>query len=152
MFPHAVHQRGFTIVELLVVLVIMGFLLAFSVVGVTRYAAYQTLSAEATEVYGFVRETREKTLADADAVFGVHIATSTITRFRGPVYDPATSTNETLTLDTVTLTPALATTNNTIYFQRLTGAPSATGTIAVQHTETGELQTIFIHASGVVTN
>lgn len=146
------YHRGFTIVELLVVLVIIGFLLAFSVAGIMRYAAYQSLSAEATEVYGFVRETREQTLADADTVFGIHIATSSITRFRGPVYDPATSTNVTLTLDTVTLASSLATTSSTLHFQRLTGAPSATGTIAVQHVETGDTQEIVIHASGMVTN
>lgn len=147
-----VNQIGFTIVELLVVMVIIGFLLAFSVTGIARYAAYQTLSAETTAVYGFVRETRERTLADGDGVFGIYIATSSITRFRGPVYDPATSTNETLLVDTVSLSAGLATTSNAIHFSRLTGAPTATGTISVEHRETGATQTIFIHSSGVVTN
>lgn len=145
------HQKGFTLTELLVVLFVMGVIAALSVVSFKDFNERQTLRVASQDVYTALIDARGDTLAsENDSVYGVHIDANQIVRFVGASYDPNSASNATSTL----LAPVAATSSLTggsadIVFARLTGKASATGTIML-HTNGEATTTITINASGLI--
>jgi prepilin-type N-terminal cleavage/methylation domain-containing protein len=145
-------QRGFTLVEILVVLTIL------IIIGVFSYSTFRGIyqaSARrivAEEVADALREARNNTIGSkSDTVYGVRVATSSVTRFSGLLYTPGHASNTVYTFSGgVTATGTIVSQGTNIVFALLTGTPSATGTILIQNGDRTSTTTISIGATGLI--
>lgn len=143
-------RGGFTLVEIIVVIAILGVIATISVAAFVNMNKSSMLRAARDEVYGALSFARERTLAsENDMVYGVHLSTSSVTRFEGNTYTAGSASNVVYSFGAmVSATSTLITQNPNIIFRRLTGVPSATGTIFIYNGES--TTTVQIHGSGLV--
>ncbi len=114
--------------------------------------ASSALRVATQEVYTALIDARNSTLASQDdTVYGVHISTTTVTWFAGGTYNPADPANQTYRFEEeVTATGTLALAEANIIFERLTGIPSASGTIILENVTKTSSSTVTIHGSGLI--
>ena len=144
-------RAGFTLIEIVVVLGLLAIIILFSVGEIRDYAATQQLQVAEQELVSFVRETRQRTLAaETSSQFGLRFATSSVTRFEGAAYTDDPSSHTTHTFPGATLTSPLISSDTDLVFSRLTGIPSATGTISVQHVHTGAVRELRLTDAGLL--
>lgn len=143
-------KYGFTLVEIIVVIAILALVATISVVTFMNMHRDATLRATASDVYESFTNARERTLAsENDTVYGVHLATSSITRFVGNTYSAGHASNTVFTFENiVSATGTLVMQNANIIFERLTGKPSATGTLYIRNGVS--TSTVTIHGSGLI--
>lgn len=150
---YGIHSdRGLSYTELLVVIAVMA-ILATVLVGVFRNMnEASALRVSAQEVDTVLRAAQNNTLASNDStVYGVHIDTDAVTLFVGQTYDPLSASNTVYVFQgTVVATTSLTGGVNDVVFARLTGYPSATGTIEVSNSGHTATNTITIHGTGLV--
>ncbi len=145
-------QRGFTLVEILVAVAILVIITTFSV---TAFRNIYLRSAEriaGAEIADALREARTNSIGSkGNAIYGVHISTSTVTRFVGSTYVAGNASNTVYSFDGGALaTGTLVTSGTSITFSRLTGTPSATGTIYVVDMDGTSTTTITIESTGLI--
>jgi len=152
MYQTFLTKKGFTLLEILIVLAILASILGISLQVLQNLYQDSALKAGASEVYGALVSARSDTLsAQNDMVYGVRISTSTVTRFSGVTYTPGNSTNKVYAFEKgVLATSSLIASGTNIIFERLTGQPSATGTIYIRDIQGAGTTTIVIHASGLI--
>lgn len=151
MICNSKYKNGFTLIELLVVVVIVGLLITATVTSLIEYRDVQVAKASVAEVVSVIKETRQKTVAAETATqFGVHVASSSLTVFEGSVYDVSNSTNEIFSIPGMSLFAQLSDGSNTLIFTRLTGEPSATGTIDIGYSRLNSTTTITIREAGLI--
>lgn len=148
-----VHARkGFTLVEVLVVMAIMLILTLISVQGLQTFAYRTGYISAARTVFGALEEAQARTLAsDGSLAYGVHFETDSVTIFQGSTYTAGTVTNDVRTLPARTSIDniALVGGTNNIIFTRLTGTTSSSGTVRVIVTSNSSLsRTITIYKTG----
>ena len=144
--------RGFTFVELLVVMAVIGIIATISTA--TFRAMYQkaTLESGTSEVFDALTDARAKTLASqGSSVYGVHFSSTTVTRFVGDTYTSGASTNSVYTFESSILaTSSIISAGGNVLFSRLTGISNATGTIYVYDSSGAGTTTVIIHGSGLI--
>ena len=144
-------NSGFTFIEVLVVIAVLGILATITVSSFSDYAARQQHSSEINDVIRSVIEQRSRALAALnDTEHGVYASTSIITMFEGTTYSAGTGTNRSVTLLYTTATSSFS--NGLLYisFAKITGEPSATGTIQLYSQRLQSTATITIYASGLI--
>lgn len=149
------HKRtqpaGFTLVELLVVFFLFALIASLVFRWFLEYVAAQQLEAGVVEVTSLLREARQKTLAaEGDVAHGVHFATTSVTSYSGPAYDPADPDNEVTEFEGLTISPSLTAGTSSVSFRRLSGGASATGTILFTSRQTGATSTLTILGTGII--
>lgn len=145
-------QKGLTFVEALVVMAIIAILAVFVVSVFQNMNTTSALRVSTQEVYTSLLEARNNTLAsNDDTIFGVHIEEEEMILFTGATYS-STSPSSTVyaLLRGVTATSSLTGGAIDIVFQRLTGFPSATGTITLFSETQNASTTLTIYGSGLV--
>lgn len=144
--------HGFTFIELLVVMAVMSIIFMISFLGFQNLRNSAALRAAGTEVYGALTSAREKTLASQeDSVYGVRIASTSVTRFAGVSYSTTSPTNSTYVFESgVTATGTLVANRTDVVFRRLTGEATATGTVYLRNVEGTGTTTIRIDMSGLI--
>jgi len=144
--------RGFSLIEILVVIAIIGLLGALSAVGFKSMYESATLRAGAGEVFGALTTARAKTLAsDGDQVHGVHISHTEVTRFEGDTYISGASENKVYAFEGgIRATSTLISAGGIVLFERLTGKPNTTAIIYVYDIFRSATTTIILHGSGLV--
>lgn len=121
------HRRGFTLIETLVVVGIIAFISSISLISISSLSRREALSANSAALATRLRDARARTLASVGGMqYGVAVATTSITFFRGSTYDPASTTNDVFDLSVYV---HASTTLGTVVFERITGNASASGTI-----------------------
>jgi prepilin-type N-terminal cleavage/methylation domain-containing protein len=147
-------MRGFTLIELLVVVAVIGILAAIGTTSFMGLRERQALSQGAEEVRTFLLRARARTLAaENDSVFGLHLASSAITVFRGVTYDAGATDNETHTLDPIVTISAYALAGGgaNVVFDKRTGATSDSGTITLSLvSDVTETATVTISTTGLI--
>jgi len=145
-------KRGFTFVELLVVMAIMTALAAIIFTSFRNYALRQSLSSFSSQLRNDFIESRHKTVASFDGTsYGIWIGTTSLALFASSTYTPGDPTLEYRLYDTgVTATSSLSDGSGLVYFSRITGVPSATGTISIIENLTGASTTITIYGTGLI--
>lgn len=146
-------QQGFTYIEILVVLAVLMIVATLSSVSFQHMQSKAAREAGANELFNALNDARTKTLAhEQSSVYGVHVSSTTITRFMGSTFIPGASGNKVYVFEhtmraTSTLFDASGTTT---VFTRLTGVPSVSGTIYVYDENGTGTSTIVLHKSGLV--
>ncbi|MDQ3245204.1 MAG: prepilin-type N-terminal cleavage/methylation domain-containing protein [bacterium] len=143
-------NKGMTLVEILLVLSILVVLLIVVLPNFARFRSSQVLSATVSDILSSLDKARSQSLNSLDSSeYGVHFDSNQIVIFKGIVYSALTATNEIIpisspaSLSTITL----ASGGSDVYFARLSGAPSTTGTVVV--TVSSLTKTITIGATGI---
>lgn len=146
------YLKGFTLIEILVVIAISAIIAVTSVVGFQALYQSSTLRAGSVEVFGALTSARTNTLASqGGTVFGVHISSTTVTRFEGSTFVLGNATNKVYEFEGgVTATGTLVTSGASIIFTRLTGETSPGGTLYIHDSEGTSTTTIAVHPSGLV--
>lgn len=145
------NTTGFTFVELLVVVALFGIVATISIVGFQNFARFQQYNQAVSEVVAMLTQARMNARsAVADESHGIKFAPSTLTQFVGDTFVVGDPRNIVATYGSVTFTYALTNGVDEVVFQKLTGLPSATGTITVSGTAFTDATVIEITGTGVV--
>ncbi len=148
-YKYQVHKRGFTLLELVLVIALAAAVATWSLSGIIRYAAHQEIDRAVTEIITLTNETRQRTIAaETDTQFGLRFATSTVTRFEGVDFDEEAPSNVVLPLANVELQIDFSDDSNQIVFSRLRGVSSATGTVTVTHSRSDREVLLEVLPSG----
>jgi len=144
-------MRGFSIIELLVVISIFALIVGFAVVGFQNYARYQEFEYSATETAALIEQARvDSRSAIGNVSHGVFIQPSSITVFAGNVYDSMDVTNQITTFNNVRFEHSLSDAGDVVIFSQLKGLPSATGTISIIDDSLPATTTLSVTLSGIV--
>lgn len=142
------YKKGITIIELLIVLAVIGIMLGVATPQFYKMRENQVLKSAVQNVLSSVDKARSQTLASLNSSqYGVHFETEKIIIFTGISFVPNAASNETInitapaTISNVALGAGSPTTGS-IYFNRLSGSPSTTGTITISTTNYSKTITI----------
>lgn len=125
-------NRGFTLVEILAVVGILVILSAISIQVFNRYKERQSLDLNAQMISESLREARSQTLDSLEgSSYGVHLATSTITLFKGVTFDSLDPENKTRELVSPVIIVSSTVPGDVVVFERLTGATLNSGSLFV---------------------
>ncbi len=150
MYTHT-KEAGFSFVELFIVMGIVAIVATIGAGAIRDYADAQQLQAAEQTLVNLFRDTRQKTLsAETDTQFGLFIATSSVTRYMGEDYTTASGTYEQFDLPGVALQATTSAVGDEVRFTRLTGDPSATGTIMIRHLRSDTARTLRISDVGLL--
>jgi len=141
---------GFTLVELLVVIAVILLIVGFIFSGLLNYGYQQSFIAQVTDLQLLVSEARQRTMtAETNQNFGVRFEVDRLIVFDG-LYSPTSTSQRVYVFNGVSISPNLTNATNTITFSRLTGNPSATGTILVTDGRTNSTSSIHINQNGLI--
>jgi prepilin-type N-terminal cleavage/methylation domain-containing protein len=145
------HRFGFTVVELIIVVAIVSIIIGVLVTSFRDYANYQSFQATTAEVTAVLTEVQANAkVALNDEHHGFVIASDRIILFQGITYNPIDPANEVVVFSNVTLTPTFTGGVSEVRLNKVTGIPSATGTIAVTGVQYGATKTITLNDAGVL--
>lgn len=139
--------------ELIIVVAVAGILTAI----VSNSFGTAQLRKKQDGIVQAIASHLEKQKADTQAgkggiAYGVKFATTTYVLYRGTSYNPSTTTNQEIAIDSdFLLTETIANTNNVIYFSKLNGSANETATITISH-KTGKVPSrdVVVEATGNV--
>ena len=147
-------KAGFTAVELLVVLSIVFIMASMAIPAFSRIINFTSIEGQAESIRSHIERARIFTLASKNnSSFGVIFSTTTARVFQGTTFVSASSSDQVMTLDTKESLININFSNggNTIYFNKISGEPNATGTITVTAVANDlDRRTIVIYQTGVV--
>lgn len=146
-------SQGFTIAETLICLIILLLLLTFGFMTFGRARKNKTLDTVADGVNFTLDQARTAALTGRDNnSFGIYFTSSSFILFDGTSYNALSKNNKITNLPSGwSLSTSTGLTNNSLYFQRLTGVPSATNTITVYRTDEPTLsRQITIGSDGAI--
>jgi prepilin-type N-terminal cleavage/methylation domain-containing protein len=147
----SITAKGFTLVELLVVFSILVIIVSLTMIGFRNYAGFQQYNQAVNDVVFVLNEARlSARSAKGDEAHGVKVTTDSLTQFVGDAFTSGDPENITSSYELVTLTHDLAGGVDEIRFEKLTGLPSATGTITIVGTAFEATTTIEVTGTGVV--
>jgi Tfp pilus assembly protein FimT len=141
-------QKGITLIEILMVLSILIILLVVSLPQFTKIRENQVLKTATNDVISVLNKAHSQTLSSVDSSeYGVHLQSDRVIIFKGKIFSAGTETNETIlivspaSISNVTL-GGVSGTSGDVYFNRLSGAPSSTGTITISNSSMSKIITI----------
>jgi prepilin-type N-terminal cleavage/methylation domain-containing protein len=144
-------KAGFTLVEILVVITIIVIIAAVSMVGFRNYASFQQFNQAASDVQFVIAKAQQQARsAEGDTSHGIKFTPTSTTAFRGVAFVFSHPQNVLFEHRLVTLQYDLTGGTDVLVFSRLTGLPSATGTVTVVGTRYAATTTIEITATGVI--
>jgi prepilin-type N-terminal cleavage/methylation domain-containing protein len=144
-----VTNKGFSVIELLATIAILGLLFALSLVSFSRFNRREAVSANASALAASLRDARARTLASvAGSQYGVKVDADRFTFFQGSAFSSSTKTN----ISYMYASGVKASSSiSTLVFERVTGNSSASGTIDVyQASSPGALKRVKVQTTGLV--
>jgi prepilin-type N-terminal cleavage/methylation domain-containing protein len=143
-------SKGFTVVEIVVVIAVLVMLSAVAMIGFQNYAAYQRFDQSVAGVAAKLRETVVSARSSTGGTaHGVLVSPHSLTTFTGSTYNSMSPTNVLYDFSYVTLTPSFSDSGTLVVFENVTGLPSATGTILVVGQNDSGTNTLTISAGGI---
>lgn len=145
-------HKGFTLIEVLVVIGILVVLIGVSLTAFIKNSSKSNLDKEAKIILSYINNAREQTISSSDnSEYGVYFASTSVTVFKGKVYPASTSTIYEISAPSVSIF-SFSLTGNTdrFYFKKITGEPSATGTIVIRNSANNMIQTITVKPTGII--
>ncbi len=130
-------RKGFSLIEILIVIAVLAVVGAVVLPQFAKIKENQVLKSAVQETLSSLDKARANTLASLNSyTYGIHFQSDRVIIFRGTTYSSGDSNNETVSIvspaaiSDVTLS-GVSGTSGDVYFTRLTGAPSKTGTITI---------------------
>ncbi len=139
------YKKGITLIEILIVLAVIAILIAVVVPQFSRMRENQTIKNAVVDVISTISRARSSTLASIDSSeYGVHFESNQVIIFKGTSYSAVDPENETIDITSPASISAITLSGGStdLYFSRLTGAPSKTGTITISSTNFSKIVTI----------
>jgi type II secretory pathway pseudopilin PulG len=129
------HTRGFSILETMIVVAITIVIASIGTYAFTTLRTHKQLEVAADALRARLEEARTYAMSGkGGTTYGVSFATSTYTLYSGSTYSAGAAGNVVTTLPSpVTLSRSLSGGASTILFARITGLPSATGTLTLNN-------------------
>lgn len=141
-------MRGFTLVELFVVIVILTGLTAIVSTSMISFSRHQAFNSFGSGVELDILEQQRRSIASVENTeFGVDLTSSIIGYFASTTASTSHTTN---VPSDVTIGATLTGGATSFKFERLTGIPSATGTITLYSAGANATRTIIMRDSGLV--
>lgn len=144
------YKQGITVIELLVVIAVLGVIFSIAIPRFSKSRELQVLKSGAQDVLSSIDKARTETLASLNSFsYGVHFQSDKVIIFRGIVFSAGDPNNKIINITTpATISDiTLLGGGNDLYFNRLSGAPSTTGTITISTASYSKI--ITISATGV---
>jgi len=149
-FHADLRNRGFSLLEIMTVIAIMGTLAVLGMAGFRNFVQQAALDTATGDVYTALSDARSATLAsEYGEQFGVYVEANRITRFRGSAYDETSPFNQVIALPGIAVTTTLED-GPEILFERRTGRSSNHGSIRLTQGSTNASTTMTIYTSGIV--
>ncbi len=147
-------MKGFTLIEMLIVISITAILGSMAFASFGRIINYTSIEAQAQSVRSHIERARIFTLASKNnSSFGVIFSTSTARVFQGTTFVAASSSDQVYNIDSneSIININFSGGGNTIYFNKISGEPNATGTITITSSNNSlDRQTVVIYQTGIV--
>ncbi len=144
-------QRGFTLVEIIIVISILALIAAISVASFQDFARFQRYEQSVARIVSLIEESRtDARSAVGEERHGIKVLGTSIIQFSGDSYVVGDASNVTTNFNDVTLVPDFQGGVDTIIFSQLTAVPTATGTIDIINPDIPATTTIAITAAGVI--
>lgn len=146
------NDLGFTAIEVLIAIVISGIFVMLSVSVFSNLSNNQSLDKETNLSLSLIEKARMKTINSSNlSEYGVKFASTSVTIFPGTIYTSANASNTVYSLGGKAYIYDISLSNGTttFYFNKLTGKPSATGTITFRLTGTTTEKIILINSAGL---
>lgn len=144
-------SAGFTIIELIIVVSILAIMAGVTISGFLNYVRYQQYQATvATVTLELSQVQAEAKVALQDENHGFNVGTDRITFYTGDFYNALDTTNEVVVFDNVRFIPTLTNGVTDVRLGKVTGLPSATGTIEIVGTGFAATTTITLTKAGVL--
>jgi len=147
-------KKGFTLVEVLVVMAIAVILVALATVSLGNINDNNQLSSAKDGVFTLLREARNATISSKDASrYGVHFESGRAVYFKGDTFtEPSDDNKEFVMPDVITISDiSLEGGGSDIIFDRLTGATEQYGTVRFSNVDdVSASTTISIFSTGVM--
>ena len=132
------NKKGFTLVELMIIIALFGVVAAFSFPFFRSRNVQHILDASSDELHGILRQAQGRAMSGHNAsAWGVHWGTGEYTLFSGDEYDTR-DTDHDLIIDypgSITISTSVnvsgATYPEDVVFDQLTGTTDASGTITI---------------------
>lgn len=143
-------KQGISVIEILIVIGIMGIVASLTVSGFHLLANTESLDKEAELVLSYINRTRTNAINSLDLQeHGIVFASSSVRIYYGN-NPSAVSTSTTYNLAGNNVIQNLSLSNHltSLYFYKLSGEPSATGTIRIRNSD-GEEKVIVIYGTGL---
>lgn len=147
------YHKGTTVIELTILLLVIGLMAAVIIPQFSKTRENQVLKSGVADVLSSINKARGVTLSSLNSSeYGVHFQSDKVIIFKGKVFSAVAPDNETINI----ITPAsisnvtfggVSGTSGDIYFNRLSGSPSTTGTITISTSSFSKI--ITISATGV---
>ena len=141
-------RRGFTAIELVVVVAILSLIIGVVLAQFSKSREREVLKSATNNILSSVQKARSQTLASLDSSsYGVHFESSQVIIFKGVSFSSGDPDNEVMpiigpaTISNVTL-GGVSGSSGEIYFSRLSGTPSKTGTVTVANNTVSKIITI----------
>ncbi|MBX4210884.1 type II secretion system GspH family protein [Candidatus Parcubacteria bacterium] len=155
-------KSGFTLLEMMIVIIIMGFMIGLTMAAFQSSNKAKALEKQASSVLSIITQARSETLASRnDAQYGVHFdgINQTVTLYQGSTYDVNAATNKTESLNNyvqIASTNLVCVSGYTcpssvdIVFDRLTGKANSSGTITLSlKADATQTKVITIRSTGI---
>jgi prepilin-type N-terminal cleavage/methylation domain-containing protein len=147
------NRRGFTLIEMLIVITIMGILVVSVLTIFTKINSSQAIDKDAQLLVETLRQAQSQTLSSQNASqYGVHIATTSVTLFTGTTYSSSDTSNKSFLFNTrdIVSTISLIGGSTNVVFKRLTGETDQSGTITLFSPAASSTKTVTIYKTGVI--
>lgn len=147
-------QKGFTALELLIVIAIMGVILATILPSFTNFRRSSLLNTESQELISIINRARILSVSSKyDDQFGVHFEAGKVVLFQGDTYSPGATTNEEHVFNTaLTLSPVVINGGGSeLLFEKITGATNQNATTTLLVVGTTSSTTVLVLPTGIVT-
>lgn len=142
------YKKGITALEILIVLAVLGVVFAIVIPQFSKMRENQVLKDGVQDVLSSVNKARAETLSSLySSEYGVHFQSDKVLIFKGKIFSAGDPNNETINITTpanisnVTFGGVSADSGD-LYFNRLSGAPSTTGTVTVSANASSRIITI----------
>lgn len=147
----SVKKTGFTVIELLIVVSIAAVIAGFVLIGFKNFASYQQFNQAGGDIKFILNQSQLYARSAVDDDYhGIRFSANSLTQFTGNIYSAADPDNVVTDYNLVTIQFDLVGGADEIVFDKLSGLPSATGTVTIIGVHYTGTTTIEILDSGVI--
>ena len=146
-------KKGISLVEVLFIIGIVVLMAVISYPQFSKIKSLQVVKSAGGDVISSLEKAQSQTRASLNSsAYGVHFQSDKIIIFKGTTFSANDGNNQAIniispaTISNISLTGGAS----DIYFNRLTGKPSASGTVTISVASASVSKTITISATGAV--